>query len=272
MKHIPKWCGCMQSGVDKHTVARVWQFLRDAHYVDAHTTQLQLSAMVINHEAQTLAVWHLRISMLSAGRFRGRASVTTAPSHDGPGRRRTFSTTARVAAYALALLHTLFVVGLLPSTSGEQPLSSPGSRGPAKDGDAPSSTQHSVWFRLCCIAAFLGLTASLVLSLCLGSAARRLVQEFETSDESMPADEYLPVTMYHNLWAPARMLLPRRAASTHSSAAEGVCELVSDGSRADLRVDSSSHSSMPLWERPADPRSYENLSLMMVRPHVSYIL
>ena len=111
----------------------------------------------------------------------------------------------------------------------------------------------------------IGLTASLVLTFLMGSAARRLLQRLEVSTENIPTDEFLPVIMYQNLWSAARMLLPAKTVAA-SGVGEGVCELVSDGSSADLQVDSTSAlSSTPLWVRPTDTRSFDRLSLMLVR-------
>ena len=111
----------------------------------------------------------------------------------------------------------------------------------------------------------IGLTASLVLTFLMGSAARRLLQRLEVSTENIPTDEFLPVIMYQNLWSAARMLLPAKTVAA-SGVGEGVCELVSDGSSSDLQVDpTSALSSTPLWVRPTDTRSFDRLSLMLVR-------
>ena len=40
--------------------------------------------------------------------------------------------------------------------------------------------------------------------------ACRLADEFDTSSMRLPAAEYLPANMYHDLWSPARILLPSK--------------------------------------------------------------
>lgn len=256
----------MQAGVDKHTVARIWHFLRDGHFIDTSTRELDLRIAVVNHHAHTAAVWRLRISMLLAGRFRGQSTTYTAPMHVGPSREQegqVYSRTMQLLLLALTLLHTLSVTGFLyghrrisPETDG---LSS-STRKATKDG------QHSLWFRLLCLLGLAGLSISVLLDWYMGTASSRLVQEFDTSNMQIPADEYLPVMMYNNLWSPARMLLPGKAAVHVSSEGEGLCKLVSDGSSADLQVDTVlDDSSSPLWDMPEDTQSFDNLSLMMVR-------
>ena len=244
-----------------HTVARIWKFLRDGYFVDARTEQLQLRAAIVNYRTEIAAFWQLHISMLPAGRLRGRGSIETAPLHIGRGEgnnRAAFRALLKLTVCGLAVLHSLLVVGVLP-TLGENSWSL------LSDEHASSTTRYSVWFRWCCMVGCIGLTASLVLTFLMGSAARRLLQRFEVSTENTPTDEYLPVTMYQNLWSSARMLLPAKTVAA-SGGGDGVCKLVSDGSSSDLQVDpTSALSSTPLWVRPTDTRSFDRLSLMLVR-------
>jgi hypothetical protein len=94
-----------------------------------------------------------------------------------------------------------------------------------------------------------------------------IVKALDTSSAQIPADEYLPVTMYHNLWSHARMLLPGKVPTTVQSVGETTCALVSDGSSSSLHVDAAlGNSSVPPWQLPDNTQSYDNLSLMLVRP------
>lgn len=180
----------MQAGVDMHTVALVWNFLRDGHFIDTSTRELDLRTAFVNHHAHIATVWRLRISMLSAGRFRGRSTIYTAPMHVYPSRGKegqVYSTTMQLLLLAITLLHTLCVTGFLhahrpisPETVGI----ASSTRKAAKDG------RHSLWFRLLCLLGLAGLSISILLGWYMGKASSHLVQEFDTTNMRIPANGY----------------------------------------------------------------------------------
>lgn len=104
----------------------------------------------------------------------------------------------------------------------------------------------------------------------VNSSTLRLASTFKLSDESLLNPESLPAAMYHNLWAPARLLLPAKFCVVRPSSddGEGMCTLMSDGSVADLDV-SGVHDPTPLWAREYDSSSLDALGRMLVRYNLS---
>ena len=80
----------------------------------------------------------------------------------------------------------------------------------------------------------------------------------------VPPSEFLPVNMYHDILAPARMLLPAK----HGGAGmgDGVCNVVSDGTRdnpLDIRLEDDRG---PLWAQTTDDDGVlDNLVSLLVR-------
>jgi hypothetical protein len=76
----------------------------------------------------------------------------------------------------------------------------------------------------------------------------------------LPAPEYLPANMYHDLWSPARMLMPAKKADP----LEGTGQCVTSGSRTSSSLSVEVKTKTPAWALETDPQPFENLSSMLV--------
>ena len=214
-----------------------------------------------------MSVWHMTVTMLSSGKISGRASIVTLPvfglnaaegAPSGPG---VYHAILHFTLFALSLWHTAFVS--IPS-SWRVADSSPASlTGPESSANHSTSVTPSPWFRFLCQVVFFGLTACLIMGMSANSSALRLAVAYDLSDTDVPDPVNLPAAMYHDLWAPARFLLPAKISSVDATE-EGQCTLMSDGSWADLLV-SEVHDWTPLWAREDDSSSLDALMKMMVR-------
>ena len=106
----------LQAAVDAHTVARIWRFLIDAHFVTDNSKELTLKVPVLNRRVQIFSFWQLKISLSQSGRIVGRASITNAPMYSSSNAwsvKDALSVASDVLLLLLTLLHTLSVCGLV---------------------------------------------------------------------------------------------------------------------------------------------------------------
>ena len=200
--------------------------------------------------------------MLPSGKISARAAILNVPlfglhAADGTlsGAGLYFST-LQIILFALSLWHTALVsevVGWWMAGSPRAPLAAP---------ESSTSRSTSPWFRALCQLAFVGLTASTLIGISVNTSAWRLAAAFDLSDKVDPDQVNLPANMYQDLWAPARILLPAKASSA-DTVREGLCTLLSDGSRADLHI-TGAHDPTPLWAKDDDSSSLDALMKMMV--------
>ena len=253
----------VQVAVDFATVERMWRFMRDAHFVDTSTQALQFRVAVLNSEARDVAFWSMKISMLPSGRFGAHASIVSAPvvSFRSLLSGRDLSTATHVLLFALGLAHTASVSGFLCSRqdvklSAQQHADTPG---------AHDISRPSLWFRSLCQVVFLGGTVCLLTTFFLSKAMLHQVKHFSlVQSPGQPSQQFLPVNMYHDLLAPARMLLP--AKNGGQEAPGGVCDIVGDGITDPLDIHATQHST-PLWAQATDDGgALESLSLLLVCP------
>ena len=252
----------MQAAVDFATVARVWQFMRDARFVDTSSRSLRFQVAVLNSQAHTAAFWDMRISMLESGRLEARASIVSAPTFSA----RTFwnprdlvSVFTHTVMLLIALIHTLHVSGVWCCAHQVS-----GTAAPSGSGATANGSSHSRWFRLLCQITCAGLCATLVSSLLSNVAVVRRTSSYALAQaRDVPPAEFLPVHMYHDLLAPARILLPARQGGR--GAVEGVCDVVSDGSRDPLDIRAQDDRG-PLWAQESDDNgTLDNLISLLVR-------
>lgn len=263
----------VQAAVDRATVARVWQFMRDAHFVDTSSQTLKFQVAVLNSEAHTVAFWSMRISMLPSGRFRAHASIVSAPllsSGSFWSPRDILSSATHMLVFFLTLAHTASVSGVMcfaheAISSRQGAPSTETDTGTATGTVSVDMSKTSHWFRSLCQLSFLGLCISLVCGSYLNGATVRQTRLYSMVHmQGFPAAQFLPVNMYHDLLAPARILLPSKGG--RESAAGGMCNVVSDGTRDALEIRGAEHQ-VPLWEQQTDANgALENHSSLLVRP------
>lgn len=172
----------LQAAVDAHTVARIWRFLIDAHFITDSSKELTLSVPVLNRSAQIFSFWKLKISMSQSGRITGRASITNAPMYSSGIGWSVFdvlSVASDVFLLLFTLLHTLFVSGLLaPSVDLFMRHLKPQNKDARSDAAAVLSTPEqsdlpSCWFQLLCQFSCVALTVSVIVGMWLTSSTLR---------------------------------------------------------------------------------------------------
>ena len=101
----------MQDGADAQTSYRMFQYLRDGHFVDARTQVLEFCAVVHNTASNMVFVWILRLKQLPSGSFLGRGSFSTTSSvGSGSLHELLQGLVIEGLAALLALLHALWVM------------------------------------------------------------------------------------------------------------------------------------------------------------------
>lgn len=252
----------MQAAVDAHTVAKIWQYLRDAYFIDSRSEMISMMLAVENARARVLSFWNLRIQLTPSGRFSGRATLNSIPLARLLTREGWVRTAMHAALLILVFSHTVVVSSPRPTETRTfgRPTHS------VKTGRPRVST----WFRLLCQISFGCLCGSVLVNIWLNTAALEVLAEFDTSAMRMPAQEYIPVGMYRDLTSPARLLMPTKVPVQTSGSDEPTCRLVSDGSSGMLEVDASQGTDVPLWARDTDNTHLNNLTRMLVRCCKSY--
>lgn len=105
----------VQATADTHTVARMWRFLRDGHFLDSHSHQLTLQLAMHNSAAHITTFWNLLLCPLSSGSIEAHGALSPIPSGlEWPPSRHDYGAVAiDILACAVAVLYTLFITGLL---------------------------------------------------------------------------------------------------------------------------------------------------------------
>ena len=263
-------CVDVQVAVDLATVERMWRFMRDAHFVDASTQALQFQVAVLNSEARDVAFWSMRVTMMPSGRFQAHASVGSAPvtSFRSFWNLRDFlSSATHVLMFMLGVAHTAFVSGLLSARPSAE---LPAQKHAGMPG-APAAGEITAPFRSLCQVVFLGSIVSLLTTLFLNEAMLIQVKHFSlVQGPGLPTAQFIPVNMYHDLLAPARMLLP--AKNGGQGAPGGLCDVVGDGIAAPLDIRSEQNNT-PLWARETDDcGALESFSLLLVLLRFSFLM
>lgn len=168
--------------MDAHTVARIWRFLLDAHFLTDRSREVRIKVPVLNRRAKIFSFWHLKISMSQTGRIIGRATITNAPmysSSDSWSLFDVYSVAIDVVLVILTLLHTLSVSGLLAPCSTFllrrlRPLRDERDTS-ATDMPVQSIKLPSRWFQLLCQFSCGALTMSIFYGMYLNSSALRYV-------------------------------------------------------------------------------------------------
>lgn len=199
----------MQTKVDGPTVARIWKFLRDAHFIDASSHSLRFRLAALNSEGQSIVFWSMRLSILPSGRLQSHAEFLEAPLFglDGLSERDSFSLSLYVLMLILTIAHIAFISGLC--TTRHPPVAQE-----VYDSDCP--IKFAKWFRVLSQLAAVGLVATVVIGGIVNSSAVRQVNQFSSrhsTDSSIPFTGCETANMYHDLLAPARMLLPAKEGS-----------------------------------------------------------
>lgn len=208
---------CVQTAVDRATIAHMWHFMRDAYCIDGKSQSLAFRLVALNTQSRTVALWSSRLVLLPSGRLQSYATILNAPLlwGDTVSWQDVLNFTTHALSLVLSFTHTAFVSELHRT---QQPL---------KKIDA--ALRSSAWFRILCQADSVGLAFTLLGGLYFNHITTKQVNMYSMqSAKSSLSPEFLPVTMYHNLLAPARMLLPAKQQS--SSEEDGFCHLVSGGS------------------------------------------
>lgn len=249
----------MQAAVDGPTVARMWQFLRDAHFIDSSSQHLTFRLAVLNPRSQTVGFWIMHLAMLPSGRLQSVATVIDAPILWSEGVTLQdllkFSTSGIIVLFTLA--HTAFVSGLHPDRFLQLALPE------TSDTDAELTHRSSDWFRRICQLSCIGLVSTMIVGLHVNASVLRQVNNFSiTNSTDSISSQFLPANIYHDVLAPARMLMP--AKEVPESVGDGVCNVVSDGigqSTVDIRVD---HNEGRIWaQQDASNGALKNYSSLL---------
>lgn len=256
----------LQAAVDAHTVARIWRFLLDAHFITDRSRELHLRVPVLNRSAQIFSFWHLKISIGRSGRIVGRATINNTPAYSSTTTWSLFDIYNAASDFFLVfltLLHTLFVSGLLaPCVNFLLRRLKP----QCDDGSATATATHeqltlpSRWFQLLCQISCVALTIGIIFSMWLNASSLRLADEFDTSNMRLPSPEYLPANVYQDLWSPARILMPGKVAETIHDAGE--CATAGNSRSSSLSV--SVVNETPTWALETDQKPLDNLARMLV--------
>jgi hypothetical protein len=172
----------VQAAVDAHTVARIWKFLSDAHYITYRSKDLHLRVPVINRSVRLFSFWHLRVSLSESGRIVGRATITNLPMFsltDSWSLFDAYVVGCELALVLITLLHALAVSGLLaPCVTYVRNLTQPQRKTVnlmAATVDGGRNQRFSRWFQLLSQLSFVALTIGVFSSMWLTSSATRCV-------------------------------------------------------------------------------------------------
>lgn len=160
----------VQAAVDRATIAHMWHFMRDAHFIDGKTQSL-IFKLVVNLNSRTVALWSMRLAFLPSGQLQSYATVLSAPLlwRETVSVRDLLKFTTLVMPLLLSCAHAAFLSELHLT---------PGSHfgRPANEYDA--ALRSSRWFCRLCQVACVGLAASFAGSWYLNQVITQQVNNF----------------------------------------------------------------------------------------------
>lgn len=251
--------------MDFPTVARMWRFLRDAHFLDANSEAIGFKVAALNTQARILSSWNMRLSILPSGRLQSHATVLNAPILflGATSTQDMFEFSMYMLLLLLSLAHTIVATGL-----PQMPAKSEGARTTtaALLEGSTADPRPSKWFRVLCQLSFCGLAITTLLGLYWNVATVRQVTPFSMNSSKGDASvEHLTVNMYHNLLAPARMLLPAKTTESVSRLGEGTCSVAANGEGQTPLEVAVGDSNIPLWAREnADNGALDTFAALLV--------
>lgn len=249
----------MQVAVDWPTIANMWHFLRDAHFVDATSQALTFRLAVANRKSHTVVLWRMILRVLPSGRLQSQAAFMDAPLlWENLG---TFENVGSLAMHAITFLLSMAHTALVSGFYVPQPQLYDPSHCAA---DNPA--EASRWFRTLCQAAFIGLSITLACSLCWNVVVQDKVNKYSMDHTvEAPSSAFLPAHMYHDLLSHARILLP--AKQDVESATGDYCNVVRNGTGDNIIEIESIHDSRPIWARVDEKNgALENFTSLLVCP------